>query len=505
MDSSYLIKLSWQELREAYINQSVKPSQVIEAYLEQMKKYSYLNAYITTCEEIARHAATESDQRYSNGTYRAMEGFPIAIKDVFCTKGVRTTAASKILENFTPDYESFITQQLWNAGAVMLGKTNMDEFAMGSATIYSYFGTSFNPWIGSHEHPCSVGGSSGGSCASTSAYQSLASLGTDTGGSVRQPAAFGGIVGIRPTYGTCSRRGMIAFSSAHDQAGVFARDVYTAAACLDVIMANDEQDSTHARKGVMNLAQLSAQIAQSSDVTDIRVGVLQDLECVTEKSILDNIDAIAALFKTHGCDTKKVDIKCLDHAIATYYVLTPAHAASNLSMYTGTRYGIEGKGNTFVEQCVDVRNQLQDEVKRRILLGNYLLSHHAYDTYYTQALKIQQMMHDEFEELFKTVDVIITPTTPHSAFDLTEKRAPHAMYYEDYYTIVVNMAGLCAISIPVGLNEYNMPIGIQIIAPAFREDLLIKAATFIEKQVQFKLLAIENIITKNKIDEYNAM
>lgn len=502
MDSSYLIKLSWKELREAYINKSIKPSQVTEAYLKQMSQHSYLNAYITTCEDIARQSAKESDERYENGTYRSMEGFPIAVKDVFCTKGVKTTAASKILDNFIPDYESFITQQLWNAGAVMLGKTNMDEFAMGSATIYSYFGTSFNPWIGTHEHPCSVGGSSGGSCASTSAYQSLASLGTDTGGSVRQPAAFGGIVGVRPTYGTCSRRGMIAFSSAHDQAGVFARDVYTAAACLDVIMANDELDSTHARKGTMNLAQISA---NSTDVRDIRVGVLQDLECVTEKSILDNIHAIEQLFKTHGSETKQIDIQCLDHAIATYYVLTPAHAASNLSMYTGTRYGIEGKGNTFVEQGIDVRNQLQDEVKRRILLGNYLLSHHAYDKYYTQALKIQQMMHDEFEELFKTVDVIITPTTPHSAFDLTEKRAPHAMYYEDYYTIVVNMAGLCAISIPVGLNEYNMPIGIQIIAPAFREDLLIKVATFIEKQVNFKLLDLAQIITKDKIDEYNAL
>ncbi len=503
MDSSLsLLKLSWKELREAYINKSIKPSQVTAAYLAQMSEYSYLNAYITTCEEIATKAAHESDLRYENGTYRALEGFPIAVKDVFCTKGVRTTAASNVLDNFIPDYESFVTQQLWNAGAIMLGKTNMDEFAMGSATIYSYYGTTFNPWIGTHENPCAIGGSSGGSCASTVAYQSLASLGTDTGGSVRQPAAFGGIVGIRPTYGTCSRRGMIAFSSAHDQAGIFARDVYTAAACLDVIMANDELDSTHARKGIMNLAQISA---DTVDVTDIRIGILEDLECVADKTILNNIDMVSKLFSTHGSQTEKVNIQYLHHAIATYYVLTPAHAASNLSMYTGTRYGIEGEGTNFVEQCIDVRNKFQDEVKRRILLGNYLLSHHAYDKYYTQALKVQQMMHDEFEELFKTVDVIITPTTPNTAFDLTKKRAPHAMYYEDYYTIVVNMAGLCAISIPVGLNEQNMPVAIQIIAPAFREDLLIKIATFLEKQIQFKGLEPNQIIDKEKIDKYNKL
>lgn len=499
-----ILDMSWYELRKAYISGDVRPSEVVGAYLEQIKQHEYLNAYITVCEEGAKKAALEADKRYKEGTARELEGFPVAIKDVFCTKNIRTTAASGVLKDFVPDYESFITSCLWHDGAIMLGKTNMDEFAMGSSNIYSYFGTTFNPWVGKYSNPCSVGGSSGGSCAAVAGYQALCSLGTDTGGSVRQPAAFGGIVGIRPTYGTCSRNGMIAFSSAHDQAGVFARDVYTAAVCLDSIMRNDEADATHARLGVMHLGKIVEEMrSEKQSVKGMSVGVLKNLECVTNNKILEAMKDLSKMLNEKGhVAIEEVEVKCLDHAIATYYVLTPPQAASNLAMYNGTRFGVQGNGANYTEQCIDTRRNFQEEVKRRILLGNYLLSHEGYDKYYVQALKVQQMMHDEFEEIFKNVDIIITPTTPHTAFELTAKREPHAMYYEDYYTVVVNMAGLCAISIPVGLDDHGMPIGIQLIAAPFREDLLIKVAAWLEKHLAFKLLDRKNSVSREVIERY---
>ena len=499
-----ILKLSWYELKQAYIDKRIKPSEVIKVYLEQIKKYDYLNIYISLCAESAMRDALIADKRYQDGTARVLEGFPVAIKDSFCTNGIRTTAGSDILKDFVPNYESFVTNCLWNDGAILLGKTNQDEFAMGSSNTYSYFGTTFNPWVGKHENPCCVGGSSGGSCASVAGYQALCALGTDTGGSVRQPAAFGGIVGIRPTYGTCSRRGMIAFSSAHDQAGVFGKDVYTVAACLDSIMKNDVLDATHAGVGVMNLAQIAEDVMQERQaIQDMKIGILKNLDCVTEPKIIDALNDVSKKLLDIGhTKNTEIELKCLDHAIATYYVLTPAEAASNMAMYDGTRYGVIGEGASYTEQCIDARRHFQEEVKRRILLGTYLLSHEAYDKYYIQALKVQEMMKEEFAEIFKQVDVIVTPTTPHTAFQLTEKREPHAMYYEDYYTVVVNMAGLCAISIPAGLDDNGMPIGIQLIAAPFREDLLIKIATWLEKQLKFKSLSFDQIISQDMVKKY---
>ncbi len=495
-----ILELSWEELRKAYTEGSLKPSQVIDAYIEQMQQTSYLNAYITMCVDLARKAAKESDQRYAHGTARALEGMPLALKDVFCTKGIKTTASSKMLENFIPDYESFVSQCLADDGAIMLGKTNMDEFAMGSSTMYGYFGTAFNPWIGKRENPCCVGGSSGGSAAVVASYQALCAIGTDTGGSVRQPAAFAGIVGIRPTYGTCSRRGMIAFSSLLDQAGVFARDVYTAASCLDSIMRTDVMDATHERKGVMNLAQIAL---NTDKITHLKIGVLANVECIKNDQILESIKQVSQILVNDGVKCEKVTLHCLDHAIAVYYVLTPPQSSSNLAMYDGTRYGAVGEGKNYAEQSMNARNNFQEEVKRRILLGNFLLSHEAYDKYYNKALQVQQLMKDEFAHLFEKVDVIITPTTPHTAFDLTQTRQPHEMYYEDYYTVVVNIAGLCAISIPVGLDEDGMPIGLQLIAPAFREDLLIQVAKYLEHKYQFQSLQRIDIVSQAHVDQYN--
>lgn len=476
-----LLKLNWKEMREKFLSGELLPSEVTKAYLEQMQKMNYLNANITICEDHAMKQAAESDKRYKEGNPRSLEGYPIAVKDLFCTVGVKTTAASKMLDEFVPNYESHVTQCLWDDGAIMLSKTNMDEFAMGAANLYSAFGAVANPCLGKHGKVCVAGGSSGGSASAVSSFQALGGIGSDTGGSARQPAAFCGVVGIRPTYGTCSRYGMIAFASSLDQAGVLSRDVHTAACCLESMMRPDTRDATHAGLPVPKLSDVKPKLSGK------KVGIIKSEKALQNADIRSMMEEAEKKMIDAGCEVKHIELKSFDYAIAVYYVFCPSEAASNLARYDGIRYGRAGdSGETYHEKCMSARSNFGDEVKRRILLGTYLLSSEHYDRYYTQAAKVRQWMIDEMNEHFKDVDVFVCPTTIHPAFPLDAKFSPEELYYEDYFTAPVNLSAACALSLPFGRDKEDMPLGLQIIAPAFQEELLISVGLGLEELSSYK-------------------
>lgn len=479
--------LSFKQLKAAYQAKTLTPSEVIKYYLDNIKKFAHLNNFITVCEEDAIAAAKISDERYANGTARALEGMPLSIKDLFCTKGIRTTAGSKMLENFIPEYESEVSRLALEAGCINVGKCNMDEFAMGASNKYSAFGYAINPWQDKANNPCTPGGSSGGSTSSVAAYQCLFSLGSDTGGSIRQPAAFCGVVGIRPTYGRCSRRGMIAFSSSLDQAGTIARDVSSAAALLEVIIGYDQYDSTSSQMPKVNFTNVN------SDIKGMKVGLINNTMFIKDSSILKSLEDTAKKLQEKGAIVEEVNIPFFEEALSVYYVLTPCEAASNLARYDGIRYGTPGSGSTYYERCMSARELFGDEVKRRILIGTYFSSSDMYEKYFAQAWKVRKLLKAEFEKAFAKYDVLLSPTTPHTAFPLDEKKDPIDMYYEDYFTCPVNIGECCGISVPVGLAVNGLPIGMQIVAPAFREDLLVKFGLSIEESANFKSLALSDI------------
>lgn len=475
---------SYTQLRDKFISGELTPSEVTAFYLSNTEKYKHLNNFITICAEEALTQAKIADERYKNGTARILEGMPLSVKDLFCTAGIKTTAASKILGNFTPQYESVVSQLAKEAGCIMLGKCNMDEFAMGASTRYSAYGPAYNPWHQNDNKPFTPGGSSGGSASSCAAYQALFSLGSDTGGSIRQPAAFCGIVGIRPTYGRCSRRGMIAFASSLDQAGTLGRDVKTAAALLQEVMCFDQYDSTSANKPKLDLLNLKG------DVKGLKVGLLK-ADFLKDEDIKNALDKTAKWLEDNGAIIEEISIPHLEDALSIYYVLSPCEAASNLARYDGARHGTKGPGATYYEQCMSTRELFGDEVKRRVLIGTYFSSSAMYEKYFSQAWKVRKLLKYEFDQAFKKFDIILSPTTPHTAFNTP--KTPVELYYEDYFTAPVNITLSCAISVPVGLSSNNMPIGIQVIAPAFREDLLIKAGLCIEKEAQFPFLDPSNV------------
>lgn len=477
MTTNSILNLTFTQLREKYINLELKPSDVTQAYLAQLHNTNELNHTITFCDELALTQAARADQAYKNGTYKFLEGMPLCVKDLFCTNQILTTAGSKMLSNFVPSYESIVTQKAFDQGAIMLSKTNMDEFAMGASNKYSAYGPALNPW----NKACVTGGSSGGSAGAVAAKGCLFALGSDTGGSVRQPAAFCGIVGIRPTYGRCSRRGMIAFCSSLDQAGVFGRDVRSCAALLETIMGYDEYDSTSAKKAVPNLMSIT------DDVEGLTIGVLTD-SFVTDPSIKAQYQQTQHMLEKLGAKLVDVDIKYMAESLAVYYVIAPVEAASNLARYDGIRYGLKGEGDTYEQQCMDARKHFGEEAKRRILLGTYFSSHEGYGTYFKQAIAVKNALTQEFNKAFSKCDLLISPTTPHTAFELNAKKTPVEMYYEDYYTCPINLAGICGISVPVGLADNGLPVGMQIIAPAWREDMLIKGGLALEKAVNFEYL-----------------
>jgi len=463
-------------------------AELLKSHITALEKHKDLNIFITETLDLAKQKADESDKKYATGAAGDLEGIPLAIKDAFCTEGIRTTNASKILSNFVPQYESTVTAKLFQEGAVMLGKSNMDEFAMGSANTYSSFGPSINPWKENDSNEnFSPGGSSGASAAAVAAKIAMGATGTDTGGSVRQPAAFCGIVGFKPSYGRCSRYGIIAFASSLDQAGVFARSVEDSAILSNVTMGYDPKDSTSVN---MKLPDLSG--AMKKSIKGLRIGIPKEyhsegLDPEIEKLWEDSVE----MLKKEGAIIKEISLPHTKYGIGAYYVIAPAEASSNLSRFDGVRFGPREyePGMTLDEMYTATRTKgFGQEVERRIMIGTYVLSSGSYDDYFLKAQKVRRLLVSDFDETFKNIDAIITPTAPTPAFSIQnkEKMDPVALYLNDLYTIPASMAGLPAISIPGRLNEKGLPIGIQIVGKRFDEETVFRTAINLEKCLNFK-------------------
>ncbi|MEE2932936.1 MAG: Asp-tRNA(Asn)/Glu-tRNA(Gln) amidotransferase subunit GatA [Pseudomonadota bacterium] len=481
-----LTDLTIAEARNLLIAGDISSVELTEAHIRAMEATSSLNLFITeTCEQALSKAEKSDTQRLS-GNQGKLEGIPIAVKDLFCTHGVLASAASKMLTGYTPCYESTVTKHLWNAGAVMLGKTNMDEFAMGSSNETSYYGPVTNPWQRVNEPTVKLvpGGSSGGSAAAVAARAVMGALGTDTGGSIRQPASFCGVVGIKPTYGRCSRWGMIAFASSLDQAGPLTRTVRDSAIMLGEMAGYDAKDSTS-----VNIEVPDYEAALKKNVKGVRVGVPQEyflegmpkeIQCIWDKGI--------TWFKEAGAEVKDVSLPHTKYALPTYYIVAPAEASSNLARYDGVRYGLRIEGKDLQEMYENTRAEgFGREVRRRIMIGTYVLSAGYYDAYYLKAQKVRTKIADDFRNSWKSVDLLLTPTAPSAAFVQGEKiNDPIAMYLNDIFTVPASMAGLPAISVPVGLSSEGLPLGLQLIAKPFDEELLFRGAGLLELAANFK-------------------
>ncbi len=461
-------------------------SELVEAHISKLEALKPLNLLISETFDQAMDAAKQSDQNRKTGETGALEGLPIANKDLFCTEGVLTTAASKILNNFIPPYESTVSNNLKQAGAISLGKTNLDEFAMGSTNSTSYFGAAQNPWR-SLENPDQIltpGGSSGGSAAIVAAEGVLAATGTDTGGSIRQPAALCGIVGMKPTYGRCSRWGIVAFASSLDQAGPMTKTVGDAALMLEVMAGHDPKDSTSAD---LEVEAFSTACTQS--IKGLKIGIPTSYRNAhLSESIGNYWDKTADWLVQEGAELVEIALDYSDQALPAYYIIAPAEASSNLARYDGVRYGYRAEG---VDSLENLYNKTRGEgfgaeVKRRIMIGTYVLSAGYYDAYYRQAQKVRSLIARDFEMAYQTCDVILAPTTPTPAFALEdEPDDPVTVYLNDIYTVPVNLAGLPAISLPVGLDGNGLPLGMQLIGRAFDEMTLFKAAAALERCANF--------------------
>ena len=476
---------SLAEARAALADKKISSRELTTAFVRAVEGARSLNAFVTETPELALAKAAESDARIANGAARALEGLPLAIKDLFCTKGVRTTAGSRILGNFVPPYESTVTQNLWNAGAVMLGKTNMDEFAMGSSNETSHFGPVFNPWRARNSNSNLVpGGSSGGSAASVAANLCLAATGTDTGGSIRQPAAVTGTVGLKPTYGRCSRFGIVAFASSLDQAGPMTRTVRDAAIMLKAMASVDPKDSTSVDRPVADY-----ESGLENGVKGLRVGIPKEYRIDGAPPEIDALwEKGAEWLKSQGAQIVEVSLPHTKYALPTYYIVAPAEASSNLARYDGVRYGHRAAG---MHDVVDLYEKSRAEgfgaeVQRRILIGTYVLSSGYYDAYYTRAQKLRTLILRDFTRAFESCDVLLTPATPGPAFAVGEKTAdPVAMYLNDVFTVTVNLAGLPGLAVPAGLTGNGLPLGLQVIGKAFDEETVLRAGRAIELAASF--------------------
>ncbi len=479
------MKHSIAELHSLLKNKEVTSVEITREYLQRIENEK-LNIFITKVPEIAIERAEQADKRIKSGDMSIMTGIPVGIKDVFCTQNVRTTASSKMLSNFIPNYESTVTQKLRDCGAVMLGKTNMDEFAMGSANLNSYFGPTKNPWGLKNNIQKNIvpGGSSGASAAAVAHDLCPCSLGSDTGGSVRQPASFCGIVGVKPTYGRCSRWGMIAFASSLDQAGVFANTVEDAALLLQSICGCDNKDETS--KNIENF-----KVNLNSDLSGKRIGIPVEYQI---DGIPDEINDMwvksAKWLEEAGAKTVEISLPHTEYALPAYYVIAPAEASSNLARYDGVRYGVRIPGNTIDEMYKMTRAEcFGKEVKRRILIGTYVLSSIHYESFYKKAQLVRHLITKDFHDAFKNVDAILTPTTPTEPFSMNEKPDPLMMYINDIFTVPVNLAGLPAISVPSMLSKDGLPLGLQVISNSFQEEVMFNVAKAIEEKASFEKLS----------------
>lgn len=484
-----LTKLTISEARKGLRNKEFTSVELTEAHLHAMQQAQNLNAYVVETPDIAVEAAKKADERLRAGDASGMLGIPVGVKDLFCTKGVSSTACSHILDGFVPPYESTVSQKLFEAGAVMLGKTNMDEFAMGSANINSYNGPVINPWKAKNSDADVVpGGSSGGSAAAVAANIAMGALGSDTGGSIRQPASFCGIVGIKPTYGRCSRLGMIAFASSLDQAGVFTRSVEDAAIMLESICGYDRKDSTSA-----NLPVPAFDKALTGDIRGKRIGIPKEYraEGVPEE-IYRLWEQGKQWLKDAGAEAVEISLPHTKYALAVYYIIAPAEASSNLARYDGLRYGLRviEEGDSLDKMYEKTRAAgFGREVKRRIMIGTYVLSAGYYDAYYKKAQRVRTLVAQDFQKAFEKVDAILTPATPSEAFKIGEKIDPVAMYLNDVFTIPASLAGLPGICVPAGLSSNGLPLGLQLIGRPFDEETVFKVAGVLEEAAQFQALA----------------
>jgi aspartyl-tRNA(Asn)/glutamyl-tRNA(Gln) amidotransferase subunit A len=474
-----LWQLDAAEIARAVGSGEASAIDVVEAHIARIEALEpEIHAFITLTPDLARAQAKAVDEARARGeTLGPLAGVPIALKDVLCTDGVRTTAGSKILENYVPPYDATIVKRLRDAGMPFLGKTNQDEFAMGSSTENSAYGVTHNPW----DLARVPGGSSGGSAAAVAAGLAPVSLGTDTGGSIRQPAALCGVVGMKPTYGRVSRYGLIAFASSLDQIGPFGRTVRDAAAVLQLISGHDPMDSTSAMEPVPDYL-----AALDRGVDGLRVGVVREgMGEGTQPGVKARVTEAAERFAAMGCSVDEVSLPSFDVALSAYYLIAPAECSSNLARYDGVRYGYRvDDARDVVDMNTRSRGRFGDEVKRRIMLGTYALSAGYYDAYYGKAQKVRTLVIRDFEEAYKRFDFLICPTTPTTAFKIGEKADdPLAMYLSDLFTIPSNLAGAAAISLPCGLGEDGLPVGIQVLGPPLSEEILFGAAHSLEQSL----------------------
>ncbi len=476
-----LTALTIAGIRDGLKAKTFSAVELTHAYLAAMEKARSLNAYIVETPEQALAMATQSDARIARGEMGALEGVPLGIKDLFATDGVHTQAASHVLDGFKPTYESTVTANLWADGAVMLGKLNMDEFAMGSSNETSYFGPVVNPWRSqSSNAPLVPGGSSGGSAAAVAAHICAGATATDTGGSIRQPAAFTGTVGIKPTYGRCSRWGTVAFASSLDQAGPIARDVRDAAILLRSMASVDPRDTTSVDMPVPDYEQ-----AVGQGVKGRRIGIPKEYRVDGMPAEIEKLwqEGIAWL-KAAGAEIVDISLSHTKYALPAYYIVAPAEASSNLARYDGVRYGLRVPGDDIVDMYEKTRAAgFGKEVKRRIMIGTYVLSAGYYDAYYLRAQKVRTLIKRDFETTFADgIDAILTPATPSAAFGLEAMAlaSPIEMYLNDVFTVTVNMAGLPGIAVPAGRTSDGLPLGLQLIGRPFDEEMLFRAAAVIE-------------------------
>jgi aspartyl-tRNA(Asn)/glutamyl-tRNA(Gln) amidotransferase subunit A len=480
---STLTDLSLCAARDGLLRKEFSAQELAEAHILAVEQARPLNAFVTETPEIALQQARESDARLASGKARPLEGLPLGIKDLFCTEGVLTTASSHILDGFVPSYESTVSANLWRDGASMLGKLNCDEFAMGSSNETSYYGPVINPWRRRGDTTDLVpGGSSGGSASTVAANVCLGTTATDTGGSIRQPAAFTGAVGVKPTYGRCSRWGIVAFASSLDQAGPITRTVRDAAVMLRSMAGHDPKDTTS-----VDLPVPDYEAALTGNIRGLRVGIPKEyrvdgMSDEIEKLWQRGIDWLTQA----GAEVVEVTLPHTKYALPAYYIVAPAEASSNLARYDGVRFGLRVAGDDITEMYERTRAEgFGAEVKRRVLIGTYVLSAGYYDAYYLQAQKIRTLIKKDFELAFDNVDVMLTPTTPNAAFAPGEITDPVTMYLNDIFTVTVNMAGLPGISVPAGLSGEGLPLGLQLIGKAFDESSLFRAAGVLETAADF--------------------
>jgi len=478
---SEITKLTLVQLTKKIKSKELSALETTNAYVSRIKKSKKLNTFvIETLDQAISSAKNIDDNNLKSGV---LAGAPIAVKDLFCTKNVQTTASSKILKKFIPPYESTVTSKLWDSGAILLGKLNCDEFAMGSSNETSAYGNVINPYQKNGENLV-PGGSSGGCSSAVSANLTSSTVGTDTGGSIRQPASFTGIVGLKPTYGRCSRWGIVAFASSLDQAGPMTKDVSDSALMLDVISGYDEKDSTSA-----NVEKSDFLNTLNKNIKGLKVGIPKEY-------IVDNMpkeiqtlwDKGIEWMKESGAIIKNISLPNTKYALPTYYIVAPAEASSNLARYDGVKYGFRAPGKDLIEMYENTRAEgFGNEVKRRIMIGTYVLSSGYYDAYYLKAQQVRRLIKNDFDLAFKEVDTILTPTTPSSAFKIGDKtNDPISMYLNDVFTVPVNLAGLPAISIPAGFDESGLPLGLQLIGKSFDEQTILNSAYALEEKISFE-------------------